>query len=1593
MRGMNETTPATPVSPATPAPEAAPPGVPPRVQRWCSQLLDLSRRNRLLNFKEGPHAVRVALKLPARLEDALAEGEAHKILELPPDAAEDFLAAEAEHHRLYVAPTAGAKTYNRVLQLFRAARTDLEEGGSNTLFLALGVLKWKDGKGDKAPVYRAPVLLLPVLLSRLPGKAGFTLKAADDEPVVNVTLLEMLKREQRAAPEGVDPLPADEHGVDVDAVLSSFRASVRSLEGWEVLPEVWLGRFSFSKFLMWKDLTTRLDDLAKSPIVAHLVKGGGAFDDGIPAVEPSQVDGISDEAQPLCPLAADSSQLSAVLAAQRGRNFVLHGPPGTGKSQTITNLIASCMAAGKTVLFVAEKRAALEVVQRRLRKIGLAPFCLELHSNKAGKADVLRQFSESLAYAGTTPPEAWDAELAKLRAARRKLDGYVRALHKPHPCGLTPYRAFSYLLAHGADEEKAAPVAALPDAPLGERGLAESTALVEALAETARDVPAELFDPFAFVWATAWTPSFADEMAAAAGDVLAAADAFAAAAAPVRDALGFDPEALPDARLTAAARLADLLATAPAVPAGLLAADWETLRGALGRWTAFRAAEPAFVPEKLLGLDVASLKRRWAQANAGFFARLFKRGGVRKTVAAALPDGEKLATKNDKFAALLDAIEAAQSAFAEVRSLSSAADAVRDAKPDALAAWTAACDAAWPARDLAGDDGGALLSRLSEELAKPAAHRTPGADALSAFSRAEANLRRRIAALAAPAKSRPGEFPPAGQSWAGGWREAAQAVSGNGGKLREWTRWREAYVACEKGGLAPLAAAVAAGTLAPADGVAALRKRYCERYVRTVLDSDETLRSFFGNGQDALVQTFGRLDGEIADLSRRMILAKLSLRSIKAKKDPALLSELALLNHEVAKKTRQLPPRTLLQRLPGLLPVLKPCLLMSPLSVAQYLPPESDGFDVVVFDEASQLTVWDAVGVLARGKQAVVVGDPKQLPPTNFFQKADPAASDEDAAPDEDAVEDLDSILDECKAAGVPEQALLWHYRSRHESLIAFSNERYYDGKLFTFPSAAVARKGLGVSRVKVEGGVYDRSRTRTNRKEAEAVVAAVVERLLDPAFADKTCGVVTFSMAQQSLIEDLLDDEQTKHPEIQRFFDSSLPEPFFVKNLENVQGDERDAIFFSIGYAPDEKGFFAMNFGPLNRPGGERRLNVAVTRAKEEVVVFTSIDSTQIDLSRTAALGAAHLREFLAYAEKATREAAAAGAPAGGPAEATSAQLGDFEREVADFLRLNGYTVDERIGRSGYRVDLGVRNQPDDGGYAIGVECDGAMYRDAASARDRDESRRGVLEGLGWRMARCWCLEWWFDREGAQRKLLAEVDAAVRREPPPEVASPKSQVASPASGLRPLDLEPETSPGASAHGEGAALAAELAAAKAAPDPDERPYEPAPLDATPRPAGNFNLAVGPVYVKDQMLRIANAEGPIAEKLLFARVLEEWGFQSATENRLKVLKKSVPAELPVTKHLGEKTYWPVGADPSAWHYYRVPGASPRSHRAFKEIPVEEIAAAIAAENRAAVAAGGRAAADPFPGAVARLGLPRRVTADMRPFLDAAKRLAK
>ena len=396
-------------------------------------------------------------------------------------------------------------------------------------------------------------------------------------------------------------------------------------------------------------------------------------------------------------------------------------------------------------------------------------------------------------------------------------------------------------------------------------------------------------------------------------------------------------------------------------------------------------------------------------------------------------------------------------------------------------------------------------------------------------------------------------------------------------------------------------------------------------------------------------------------------------------------------------------------------------------------------FDLVIFDEASQITVWDAIGCLGRARQAIVVGDPKQMPPTNFFARAD-----DDPDGDIDMEGDLESILDEMLGASIPERTLSLHYRSRKESLIAFSNSRYYDDQLITFPAPIYPDKGVRLIR---PDGFYSRGKARHNQGEAKAIVAEIMRRLTheDPSVRKQSIGVVTFNSEQQTLIEDLLDQARSSHPHIEWAFapDSDI-EPVFVKNLETVQGDERDVIMFSVTYGPDQANHVTMNFGPLNRDGGERRLNVAISRSRSEMLVFSTLSPDRIDLSRTQARAVADLKHFLEYAE---RGPAALGA-------AVHGSMGDFESPfetaVARALRDKGWEVHPQVGVSAYRIDLGIVHPDAPGAYLAGVECDDAMYHSAAFARERDKIRQAVLEGLGWTLFRVWSTDWWIHRAKA---------------------------------------------------------------------------------------------------------------------------------------------------------------------------------------------------------------------------------------------------
>ena len=522
-----------------------------------------------------------------------------------------------------------------------------------------------------------------------------------------------------------------------------------------------------------------------------------------------------------------------------------------------------------------------------------------------------------------------------------------------------------------------------------------------------------------------------------------------------------------------------------------------------------------------------------------------------------------------------------------------------------------------------------------------------------------------------------------------------------------------------------------------------------QEWLNNLYEEDPHLGQFRREKHEHLIAEFVKLDQELIRLSPNRVIEAANSRKPKDILIQANDSEATTLLKEALKKRKLMPIRALLQRIPHLLLRLKPCLLMSPISVSQFLPPELMKFDLILFDEASQIVPEDAIGSIYRGKTIVVAGDNKQLPPTSFFQKSLLEDIDWDEVTDED-VEVFDSILDECAGVGFPVKTLRWHYRSKHEELIAFSNRHFYEGSLITFPSAIAKDEALGVKMVYVPDGVYDRGGRRDNLREAEAVADLVFEHFQK--YPNKTLGVVTFSIAQMDAVDEAIERRRRQQPECEHFFKEDRLEGFFVKNLENVQGDERDVIILSLGYGYDPQGQMTMNFGPVNKAGGERRLNVAVTRARELTIFVTSIKATDIDMKSKSA-GTSTLHAYLEYAEN-------------GPAvfkPATKAAEFDSptEEDVAMVLQRLGYAFVPYVGCSCCPIDMGVVDPNNSAGYLLGIEFDGATYQNSSSARDRDRLRAQVLKQLGWRIHRIWSPTWVSRRDSEIRRLSHALEEA----------------------------------------------------------------------------------------------------------------------------------------------------------------------------------------------------------------------------------------
>jgi very-short-patch-repair endonuclease len=1340
----------------------------------------------------------------------------------------------------------------RLLSISRDARTLEEEQGVNILFLALGFLNWLES--DSATEKRvAPLVLLPVDLDRENSRSQFKLSARDEDLNVNLSLQEKLLADfgirLPELPETDDWLPAD--------YFADVKRAIESESRWSIDQDgIVLGFFSFSKLLMYRDLKPESwptsEALISHPLIDKLLGGGFGNAAAIPDESSIDVDAIIDPADMVHILDADSSQTIAINDVRNGHNLVVQGPPGTGKSQTIANMIASAVHQGKTVLFVAEKMAALEVVHERLSRQGLGDLCLELHSRHANKKSVLTELGRTLAADSPVAPST--VEINRLRGARDWLNGQARKMHKGiGSAGTTPYQAVGRLVGLAA-QGISPPDFLLRDAmSLTSLQIEQIESGISDLASRigTAGIPAQ--HPWRGVRARTVLPSDLQRLRSDLAELPRNLDLLIAQCASTSMILnsGRPADTLKDALISVGAL--SLLARAPAQATSRIGDPiWrnelqqvEALVGVGNEFAAIRTEVEGQARAEIWSISMSTIRHEIAVNGVSWIR--FLKGSYRAALAnfRSLMNKEIPKGRADRLA-LVDRIIEGQSRRHDLEQRDNIGRVAfgsdwrgSDSNFATLtdtARWMREATDAGLANLGAVVAGGMDRSRVEAQARNLAAAIKVTAETVDRIVNSIALDLKEAFEVDSIGSVRLSEL----HSRALTWRNEEE-------RIHEWIAVANRIAAIKATAAAAIADRLYDGRLGRERARDIFRYAFAEAIWRAATQSDPALAELDGVSREQVIREF-------RDLDRRRI--ELAIQETARRHFDAIprggAGELGVVREELNKKRRRLPIRKLMERAGSAVQRIKPVFLMSPLSVAQFLPAGRLFFDVLLIDEASQVQPVDALGAVARSRQMVVVGDQKQLPPTNFFRRI---VSDDDVPDDEyahTAAGDMESILSLCAARGVPHRMLRWHYRSRHPSLIAVSNREFYDNKLHLPPSPDESGEEIGLRLNKVERGGYDRGGTARNMTEARRVADAVLTHARS--YPDLSLGVGAFSVNQRDAVLDALEERRDEMADLNDFFSVDRKERFFVKNLENIQGDERDIIFLSIGYGHDSSGYMSMNFGPVSADGGERRLNVLISRARRRCEVFSTITADDIDLARSRSSGVAVLKTFLAYAENGKLET---GRP-------TNRDFGsDFEEAVARALQGLGYDIKPQIGVAGFFIDLAVVDPKRPGRYVLGIECDGATYHSARSARDRDRLRQEVLELQGWRIHRIWSTDWYKRPTQELRRAVDAIEVALA------VVPDRQNSPSGTSGPHPATMVERE------------LAVEVDEVIRAD-----PYIEASFSA---PNGLPPHETPASVISDVIRRIVEIEGPVHEEEVGRRVARLWGLQRAGARIQKATK--------------------------------------------------------------------------------------------------------
>lgn len=1350
---------------------------PARVQRWKRELLDLTLRNRLLNIKPAKEVLEFEVRagmladiddrisrgdrITMRAQDDLSDNRFLRGTTDVSDLSDSEVSSELSERGILFGHVTDYRYADFFKNLARTTKTLAEETGSANLYLMLGTMRYTSKNGKDA---RAPLFLLPVRLRGGSGRSRFTIQADNSaEATPNHSLVEWLHQEHGVHITALSEPKLDDSGLDIDYVLREISAAlVRENLPFTVTRDAYLGIAKFSTFGMWRDLRDHWDIFMESPVFEHLtLHPGESF------VEPGDLPPIEDitpnEAELNLPIPADGAQMRVVSAAGKGYSFVVEGPPGTGKSQTITNILAHLLEQGKRILFVAEKQAALDVVKTRMERIGLAPFILDLHGGEQRPQAIRDQLRGAIDASVHYDMHRWDNARALLRSRLEPLAAYPALVHGMNAAGHSLWSAVTASLDLGEGAVAVVPQRCVTDP----NARATIAAIDEALPNIA--VRARSTDLAAM---SAWR--LVGPHHAPLPELIRAFDGLAIMAShcehypEIADTLESVPLADVRKALDGTTPLLD-----PAEARHLASSTWKiaSVADKLARLAPeLEFFTDLFSPTFFAYGETSSLTHALDDlAEGGFFGKKKRLAAYRSALIPALPAGKEPDTEGEHSP---DAVRAALGRLSYMRR--AVADLETELESIPGARQRVSVPLSDPSAPAVLAEAASSLERSVELSTRfPAlvelTRRTNNMDdvraALEAIS-ATWNSWVHAADLQLPAENqRMSVFKEWYPRWSAAGRDSLAAA----------VEWRRATAILRDNGLEEFQHQIEIGEVPDRDISLAFRRGVAST------SAEERMRSFSGhislseqNSSDLarLQEAFATIQGEATQALPATLMARRSFRPGE------LHGKVGTLRRNLDRKRGARSFRSLLEEFTEEILEATPCFFASPASLATFVDPTAVVFDVVIFDEASQITVDQAMGAIGRAKAVIISGDSRQMPPTRFGKTGPFSGDDEDLDdPDrplvETVVSDLESILSEAVESGLPRLWLSWHYRSRDESLIAFSNEAYYEGKLSSFPSPGSAGLfgGAGVSMRRVDG-TFDRSRGatfRTNRVEAEEIVRDIHRRLNSPALAHQSIGVVTFNIQQRNLILDLLED--SRDPLIRAAMEQEK-DPLFVKNLENVQGDERDVIIFSTAFSPREPGGpLPLNFGPLSREGGERRFNVAITRARSEVLVVTSFDPEDIDLNRTRSRGMQDLREYMLRARARTHNDGAAAAPADTDAEGSSAiprALSINDNPVRDRLmhelRERGWEVEGDYGLSSYTLDIVVR-EPGSKVWLLAVMFDDEKWSSLPTVTDRDITPQLLTSMMGWlAVERVWLPELRRDAAGVIDRIDASARAARER-------------------------------------------------------------------------------------------------------------------------------------------------------------------------------------------------------------------------------------